>query len=84
MCHEEANEKLKDMFGSCFLITVFENTDNTILVFSENCFYSLNLVFSVFSVFYKKKKKKKLETKRVLSVFYFFLFSLFFRTENSI
>ena len=37
------------MFGSCFLklffIIVFENIDNTILVFFENYSYFLNLVF---------------------------------------
>ena len=41
------------LFGSCFLKlflrTVFENTVNTIFVFSENCSYALNLVFSLFS-----------------------------------
>ena len=30
------------------LITIFENIENIILVFSKNCFYSLNLVFICF------------------------------------
>ena len=33
------------LFGSCFL-----NTENTIFVLSQNCFCSLNLVFSMFFV----------------------------------
>ena len=56
-------------------LIVFENTENTILVFSENCYCYLNLVFSVFFVFFITKKKKV--TKRV---FLIFLFSLFLRT----
>ena len=27
----------KDLFGSCFLKTVFVNTNNAVLIFSENC-----------------------------------------------
>ena len=61
------------MFGSCFcklfLRTVFENIENTILVFSENCHCSLNLLFSVFSVSFRKKK---LGTKHVLLVLFVF------------
>ena len=59
------NRETLGLFGSCvltlFLRTVFENTVNTILVFSENCFGYLNLVFSVF--------KKVLRIKHVLPVF---------------
>ena len=33
------------MFDSYFLKTVFENTMNIILIFFENSFYYLNLVF---------------------------------------
>ena len=36
--------------------TIIENTENIILVFSENYSCSLNLVFSVFSVFFITKK----------------------------
>ena len=32
------------------LVPVFENTENTIFVLSQNCFCSLDLVFSTFSV----------------------------------
>ena len=56
------------MFGSCFLKlllrTIFENTENTILVFSKNCYCSLNLVFSTFFT-----TEKQLGTKRVHPVF---------------
>ena len=51
-----------------FLRTVFESTENTIFVLSENCSCSLNLMFSMVFVFYIKKKKK-LGIKRVLTVF---------------
>ena len=47
-----------DLFGFCFqkllLRTVFENTENTILVFSNNCY--IILVFFVFTVFSEEKK----------------------------
>ena len=46
---------------------VFENTRNTILVFSKNCSYFLNLVFSVFS-----KKKTRNQTCFMFSMFYVF------------
>ena len=39
-----------------FFNTVIENTENTILVFSENYSCYLNIVFFVFSVFENKKK----------------------------
>ena len=43
------------MFGSCFskllLRLAFENTENIILIFFENCFCYLNLVFYVFLCF---------------------------------
>ena len=68
-----------DLFGFCFqkllLRTVFENTENTILVFSNNCY--LILVFFVFTVFSEEKNWES-------DMFFLFsLFFLFFRTENS-
>ena len=49
-------------FGSCFrklqVLTVFENTDNIILVFFGFTLCYLNLMFSV--LFFKKKKKKRI------------------------
>ena len=52
--------KIKDLFGLCFLKSflkiVFEIRDNTILVFSEDCSYFLNLIFFLLSVFLKNKK----------------------------
>ena len=57
------SDKNKGLFGSYFfklcLRIVFENTKNTILMFSENCSYYLNLISSVFIVFFITKKKKK-------------------------
>ena len=51
-------KKKLGLFDSCFLKlllrTVFENTVNTILVFSENYSYSLNFSF-LYHVFRKKK-----------------------------
>ena len=44
-------------------ISVFENIENTILVFSKNCYCSLHSVFCVCL------KSKKLKTKHVLPVF---------------
>ena len=48
------------MFGSLFLKlflkVVFENTNNTILNTQKNCFYILNLMFSMFSMFFRIKK----------------------------
>ena len=41
-----------------FFNTVIENTENTILMFSENCSCYLNIVFSVFYVFENKKKTR--------------------------
>ena len=59
------------MFGSCFLKlflrTLFENTENTILVLSKNLSCYLNIMFSVF--FYVFQNKKKLGTKHILHVF---------------
>ena len=43
-------------------MTVFENTNNTILVFFKNCYSSLNLVFYMFL------RKKKLVIKQVFPV----------------
>ena len=48
---------------------VFENTENTILVFSENCF--LFSEFNVFCVFHKKKRE--LNVFSVCSLFSLFL-----------
>ena len=42
-------------------------------MFSENCSYSLNLVFLVFSVFFETKKKKEIN-----------VFFVFFRTQNNL
>ena len=81
------------LFGSCFLIlflkTVSENIENTILMFSKNYFFSLNIVFFVFffyfMFFYVFQNKTKLGTKRVLSVFYVLLVEnrkQFSKTEN--
>ena len=48
-----------DIFGSCFLKlllrTVFENIENIILMFFENCFCYLNLLF--FSILFFSEKK---------------------------
>ena len=41
--------------GAC-LVPVIENTENTILVLSENYSCSLNLMFFVFSMFFITKK----------------------------
>ena len=64
-------------FGSCFrnlfLRTVFENTDNIILVFFGFTLCYLNLMFSV--LFFKKKKKES-------NMFY--MFSLFFITKKTV
>ena len=54
---------LVPVFEKLLLRTVFENTKNTILIFSENCSYSSNLVFYVFSLktlFWKTIKKSNL------------------------
>ena len=66
-----------------FLRMVFESTENTIFVLSENCSCSLNLMFSMAFVFFikKKKKKKKNWESNVFSLFS--LFSLFLRTKNN-
>ena len=70
------------MFGSCFLKlflrTVFENTENLILVFNENCSCYLNLVFYMFYMLFKTKKK--LRTKHVLLVFH--KYKLFSKTKT--
>ena len=51
-----------DMFGSYFLkpflIIFFENIENTILMFFENCSCYLKLVFFVSSLFFRIKKRK--------------------------
>ena len=40
------------------ILTVFENIENNIIIFSENCYCSLVLVFChVFIMFFKIKKK---------------------------
>ena len=44
------------LFLKTVLRTIFENIENTILVFSKNCSCSLNLVFSMFSMFFRTKK----------------------------
>ena len=45
------------MFGSCFLKLFlrifFENTENVLFVFFENCSYYFDLVFSVFFIIVK-------------------------------
>ena len=38
------------------LKTIFKNTNNIILVFYENCFYSLNLIFIVYIIFFRTEK----------------------------
>ena len=48
---------------------IFKNIKNTILVFSENYYCYLNLMFSIFYVFQKKNKEP-------------IIFFLFLRTEN--
>ena len=54
------NEGLFDSrFLKLLLRMVFENTKNTILVFSENFSYFEFSVFCVLYVFHHKKKKKK-------------------------
>ena len=49
---ERNMQQAKGLFGSCFLKlflrTVFENTENTIFMFSENFSYYLDLLFFVF------------------------------------
>ena len=44
------------------LVSVFENTENTILVFFENRSCFLNFVFSVFIMFFRTKKKEEKQT----------------------
>ena len=65
----------KGLFGSCFLKlflrAVFENTENIILMFFENCSYYLNLVFFIFF------KTKKIVTKRVLPIPVFLVILVF-------
>ena len=39
--------------------TVFENMENTILVFFKIYYYYLNLVFSMIFEFFRKKERKK-------------------------
>ena len=48
---------------SAYLVPGFENIENTILVFSKNCSYYLNLVFSIFFYVFRNKKTR---TKHVL------------------
>ena len=40
------------LFFKTVIEKVFKDIDNTILVFSENYLYSMNLVFFIFSVFF--------------------------------
>ena len=47
-------------FFKLFMKIVFENTENVILVFSENCHCSLHLVFYMFFVFSIIKKSNNL------------------------
>ena len=65
--------KLFDSFFlKLFLITNFKNTENIILAFFENYFYSMNIIlFYIFCVFRKKKKSNM-----------FFVFFLFFLFKN--
>ena len=56
-------------FLKLFLITLFENTDNTILVLSKNLSCYLNIMFSVFFMSFI--------TKRNWEPNIFFMFSLF-------
>ena len=54
------------------LENIFENTKNTVLMFSKNYYFSLNLVFFLcFSYFSEQKKERKKSNM-------FFMFSLFF------
>ena len=69
------NGSLKACYWKLFLRTVFENTDNTIMMLFENCSYSLNILFYVFFMFFQKKEPN------VFSMFS--LFSLFLRTKTS-
>ena len=55
---------------ACF-VPVLENTENTILVFFENCLCFLNLVFSMFFVYFRKAKEA--ETKLVFCIFFILL-----------
>ena len=69
-----SSENTKGMFVSYFwkllLGTIFENTNNIILVLFENCFYYMSLVFSLFFILFKKKKKDESD---IFSVFFFVL-----------
>ena len=61
------NVAIINSFGPVWFLFLKTVLENIILVLSENCFYSLNLVFSMFSVFFRTKKK------RIKRVPYFFL-----------
>ena len=60
-----------------YLILVFENTKDTILMLSKKCSCYLNLLFFVFSIFFSTKK---LGIKLVLCILFV---PLVFRTKNS-
>ena len=62
------------MFLKIVLENIFQNPMNTILVFFENCYYSLNLMFCVFF-----SEQKKVES-NIFSIF--FIFSLFLKTKK--
>ena len=49
--------------------TIFENTKNIILLFYENSYCYLNLLFLCFVFFRTKKEKKRKRTKYVFHVF---------------
>ena len=52
------NGLLGSHFLKLILIIIFENKDNTIYVFFEKYFYSLNLVFSIFLILFVFLHKK--------------------------
>ena len=55
-----ASSHIQKMLGHVWFLfsktkTIFENTDNNVLVFSKNCYFYLNLVLSIFLVTTKQE-----------------------------
>ena len=60
---------LKFVLENIFDKNIFENTKNTVLVFSKNCFFFKFNVFYVFLIFQNKKKEKKKSNMFLCDVF---------------